>query len=137
MPVSRQVGWNTLEPVGEAAAGCPGQKRRPIQATLACGQAHPSHSAQMSGQAPQREEPDGSRGREKEELNRKIKEQKVVVDELSNLKKNRKVYKQQPNSYIFFLADRTQTLSESKNTLDELRKAYQEMENSEKGKIKK
>uniref|UniRef100_A0A8C5UA08 Uncharacterized protein n=1 Tax=Malurus cyaneus samueli TaxID=2593467 RepID=A0A8C5UA08_9PASS len=66
-----------------------------------------------------------------------IKEQKVVVDELSNLKKNRKVYKQQPNSNIFFLADRTETLSECKNTLDELKKAHQELENSEKAKIKK
>ena len=35
----------------------------------------------------------------------KIKEQKVVVDELSNLKKNRKVYRQQQNSNIFFLVD--------------------------------
>ena len=45
----------------------------------------------------------------------KIKEQKVVVDELSNLKKNRKVYRQQQNSNIFFLADRTEMLSESKS----------------------
>lgn len=66
-----------------------------------------------------------------------IKEQKVVVDELSNLKKNRKVYRQQQNSNIFFLADRTELLSESKNILDELKKEYQEIENSEKTKIKK
>ncbi|KAM6398360.1 ASDURF protein [Pluvialis apricaria] len=75
--------------------------------------------------------------RHKEELSRRIKEQKVVVDELSNLKKNRKVYRQQPNSNIFFLVDRTETLSQCKNTLDELKKAHQEMENSEKTKIKK
>ncbi|XP_004326476.2 ASNSD1 upstream open reading frame protein [Neophocaena asiaeorientalis asiaeorientalis] len=73
----------------------------------------------------------------KEDLSSKIKEQKIVVDELSNLKKNRKVYRQQQNSDIFFLADRTEMLSESKNTLDELRKEYQEIENSEKTKIKK
>ena len=66
----------------------------------------------------------------------KIKEQEVVVDELSNLK-NRKVYRQQQNSNIFFLADRTEMLFESKNILDELRKEYQEIENSEKTKIKK
>uniref|UniRef100_A0A803V5U7 Uncharacterized protein n=1 Tax=Ficedula albicollis TaxID=59894 RepID=A0A803V5U7_FICAL len=66
-----------------------------------------------------------------------IKEQKVVVDELSNLKKNRKVYKQQPNSNIFFLADRTEMLSQCKNTLDELKKAHQELENAEKAKMKK
>ncbi|KAI5281271.1 ASNSD1 upstream open reading frame protein isoform X1 [Manis pentadactyla] len=73
----------------------------------------------------------------KEDLSSKIKEQKVVVDELSNLKKNRKVYRQQQNSNIFFLADRTEMLSESKNILDELKKEYQEIENSEKTKIKK
>uniref|UniRef100_A0A669QIC3 Uncharacterized protein n=1 Tax=Phasianus colchicus TaxID=9054 RepID=A0A669QIC3_PHACC len=67
----------------------------------------------------------------------KIKEQKVVVDELSNLKKNRKVYRQQPNSNIFFLVDRTETLSQCKNTLDQLKKAHQELENSEKTKVKK
>uniref|UniRef100_A0A7N8XZW0 ASNSD1 upstream reading frame n=1 Tax=Mastacembelus armatus TaxID=205130 RepID=A0A7N8XZW0_9TELE len=53
----------------------------------------------------------------KEELNKKIKEQKVVVDELSNLKKNRKVYIQQRNSNIFFLADRAQTLGSCKGKL--------------------
>ncbi|XP_057275769.1 ASNSD1 upstream open reading frame protein [Pezoporus wallicus] len=92
----------------------------------------------MAGRELRDEERDeGARLRRKEELNRKIKEQKVVVDELSNLKKNRKVYKQQPNSNIFFLVDRTETLSRCKNTLDELKKAHQEMENSEKTKIKK
>ncbi|XP_078184168.1 ASNSD1 upstream open reading frame protein-like isoform X1 [Callithrix jacchus] len=73
----------------------------------------------------------------KEDLSSKIKEQKIVVDELSNLKKNRKVYRQQQNSNIFFLADRTEMLSESKNILDELKKEYQEIENLEKIKIKK
>ncbi|XP_062908661.1 ASNSD1 upstream open reading frame protein-like [Mobula hypostoma] len=67
----------------------------------------------------------------KEELNKQIKEQIVLIDELSNLKKNRKVYKQQPNSYIFFTADQTQTLSESKCSLDEMRREYQELENTE------
>ncbi|XP_023363396.1 ASNSD1 upstream open reading frame protein [Otolemur garnettii] len=74
---------------------------------------------------------------QKEDLCSRIKEQKIVVDELSNLKKNRKVYKQQQNSNIFFLADRTEMLSQSKNLLDELKKEYQETENSEKSKIKK
>lgn len=63
----------------------------------------------------------------KEELNKKIKEQKVVVDELSNLKKNRKVYIQQRNSNIFFLADRSQTLSSSKKELDNMKKELQDM----------
>ncbi|XP_026152110.1 ASDURF protein [Mastacembelus armatus] len=63
----------------------------------------------------------------KEELNKKIKEQKVVVDELSNLKKNRKVYIQQRNSNIFFLADRAQTLGSCKEELDNLKKELQEI----------
>ncbi|XP_069011017.1 ASNSD1 upstream open reading frame protein [Embiotoca jacksoni] len=63
----------------------------------------------------------------KEDLNRKIKEQKVVVDELSNLKKNRKVYIQQRNSNIFFLADRSQTLNSSKKELDYMKKDLQDL----------
>ncbi|XP_044222259.1 ASNSD1 upstream open reading frame protein-like [Thunnus albacares] len=63
----------------------------------------------------------------KEEMNRKIKEQKVVVDELSNLKKNRKVYIQQRNSNIFFLADRGQTLGSCKKELDNMKKELQDM----------
>ncbi|XP_023118095.1 ASNSD1 upstream open reading frame protein-like [Amphiprion ocellaris] len=63
----------------------------------------------------------------KEELNKKIKEQKVVVDELSNLKKNRKVYIQQRNSNIFFLADRGQTLSSCKKELDNMKKDLQDL----------
>uniref|UniRef100_A0A3Q1BVJ6 TH1 domain-containing protein n=1 Tax=Amphiprion ocellaris TaxID=80972 RepID=A0A3Q1BVJ6_AMPOC len=54
------------------------------------------------------------------DANFQIKEQKVVVDELSNLKKNRKVYIQQRNSNIFFLADRGQTLSSCKSKLTPL-----------------
>ncbi|XP_012319532.2 ASNSD1 upstream open reading frame protein isoform X2 [Aotus nancymaae] len=50
---------------------------------------------------------------------------------------SKKVYRQQQNSNIFFLADRTEMLSESKNILDELKKEYQEIENLEKTKIKK
>ncbi|XP_066541907.1 asparagine synthetase domain-containing protein 1 isoform X2 [Hoplias malabaricus] len=63
----------------------------------------------------------------KEELNRKIKEQKVLVDELSNLKKSRKVYVQQPNSNIFFLADKGTILSSSKGELDKMKKDYQDI----------
>ncbi|KAL6484352.1 hypothetical protein MHYP_G00063970 [Metynnis hypsauchen] len=63
----------------------------------------------------------------REELNRRIKEQKVVVDELSNLKKNRKVYVQQPNSNIFFLTDKGKTLSSCKKELDKMKKDYQDM----------
>ncbi|KAG7503306.1 hypothetical protein JOB18_035842 [Solea senegalensis] len=76
-----------------------------------------------------RENDDNSEGHSalKEELNKQVKEQKVVVDELSNLKKSRKVYTQQRNSNIFFLADRGQTLSSSKKKLDILKKELQDM----------
>uniref|UniRef100_A0A3Q3J132 Uncharacterized protein n=1 Tax=Monopterus albus TaxID=43700 RepID=A0A3Q3J132_MONAL len=56
-----------------------------------------------------------------------IKEQKIVVDELSNLKKGRKVYIQQRNSNIFFLADRGQTLGSCKKELDNMKKELQDM----------
>ncbi|XP_029461861.1 ASNSD1 upstream open reading frame protein-like isoform X2 [Rhinatrema bivittatum] len=56
-----------------------------------------------------------ARLRQNEELNTKIKEQTIAIDELTNLKKTRKVYTQQPNSSIFFLADRTETLSQCKS----------------------
>ncbi|KAM4626117.1 ASDURF protein [Discoglossus pictus] len=67
----------------------------------------------------------------------KFAEQKVVVDELSNLKKDRKVYKQQQNSNIFFLADRAQTLSECKKKLDDMTNIHQELENFVKIKAQK
>uniref|UniRef100_A0A3Q3AZ11 Uncharacterized protein n=1 Tax=Kryptolebias marmoratus TaxID=37003 RepID=A0A3Q3AZ11_KRYMA len=57
----------------------------------------------------------------------RIKEQKIVLDELSNLKKNRRVFIQQRNSNIFFLADRSQTLSSCKNDLDVLKKELQDV----------
>ncbi|XP_076858465.1 ASDURF protein [Brachyhypopomus gauderio] len=63
----------------------------------------------------------------KEELNKKIKEQKVLIDELSNLKKNRRVYIQQPNSNIFFLTDKGNTLSSCKRDLDTMKKEFQDM----------
>ncbi|XP_070832635.1 ASNSD1 upstream open reading frame protein [Chaetodon trifascialis] len=63
----------------------------------------------------------------KEEMNKKVKEQKIVVDELSNLKKSRRVYIQQRNSNIFFLADRSQTLSSCRKELDNLKRVLQDM----------
>uniref|UniRef100_A0A3B3UA04 Uncharacterized protein n=1 Tax=Poecilia latipinna TaxID=48699 RepID=A0A3B3UA04_9TELE len=56
-----------------------------------------------------------------------VKEQKIIVDELSNLKKNRKVYIQQRNSNVFFLADRSQTLSSCKKQLDYMKKEQQDL----------
>lgn len=63
----------------------------------------------------------------KEELNKKIKEQKVIVDELYNLKKNRRVYVQQHNSNIFFLAERKQCLGACKQDLDNMKKELQDL----------
>lgn len=63
----------------------------------------------------------------REEMDQKIKEQKVAVDELSKLKKNRKVYVQQRNSNVFFLADRAQTLASCKQDLDNMKKELQDI----------
>ncbi|KAG9463433.1 hypothetical protein GDO78_021737 [Eleutherodactylus coqui] len=63
--------------------------------------------------------------RETEWQRAEYKEQKVVVEELSSLKKERRVYRQQPNSNIYFLADRSETLSECRKKLDEMTAAHQ------------
>ncbi|XP_064419648.1 ASNSD1 upstream open reading frame protein-like [Latimeria chalumnae] len=81
----------------------------------------------MSGRVQGEDNESQLRTSHKEELHKKIKEQKVLVDELSNLKKNRKVYQQQPNSNIFFLADRSKTLSDGKKKLDDMKREYQEL----------
>uniref|UniRef100_A0A3B3SB06 Uncharacterized protein n=2 Tax=Paramormyrops kingsleyae TaxID=1676925 RepID=A0A3B3SB06_9TELE len=77
--------------------------------------------------ANQQEKDLSAKGDLKDELNKKIKEQKVVVDELCNLKKNRRVYVQQPNSNIFFLADKAETLSTCRKTLDNMKKEFQDL----------
>ncbi|XP_051566483.1 asparagine synthetase domain-containing protein 1 isoform X2 [Myxocyprinus asiaticus] len=82
----------------------------------------------MSSKNNQRTEPGAQEeSTPKEELNNKIKEQKILVDELSNLKKHRRVYTQQPNSNIFFLADKEETLSSCRKDLDNMRKEYQDI----------
>ncbi|KAI1884869.1 hypothetical protein AGOR_G00214310 [Albula goreensis] len=63
----------------------------------------------------------------KEEVNKRLKEQKILVDELSNLKKNRSVFVQQWNSNIFFLADKEETLSGCKKSLEKMKKDFQDM----------
>lgn len=68
----------------------------------------------------------------REALSKQIKEQIVLIDELTNLKTNREVYKRQRNSNILFVANRSQTLSECKCSLDEMKKEYQELETGEK-----
>ncbi|XP_059356423.1 ASNSD1 upstream open reading frame protein-like [Carassius carassius] len=82
----------------------------------------------MCSKNSQRTEPGALEERaRKEELNKKITEQKIAVDELSNLKKNRSVYTQQPNSNIFFLADKEETLSTCKKDLDNMRKEFEDI----------
>ena len=60
---------------------------------------------------------------------REMKELEVLQGELKNLKPGRKVYKQQPNSDVFFLADKNQVFSEAKRTLDSIQKEYKEIGN--------
>lgn len=65
--------------------------------------------------------------KQKAEFVAKFKEQKAVIDELSNLKKDRWVYRQQPNSNIYFLANRSKTVSECKKKLDDMTPTYQKI----------
>ena len=62
---------------------------------------------------------------------REMKELEVLQGELKNLKPGRKVYKQQPNSDVFFLADKNQVFSEAKRTLDSIQKEYKEIGNQQ------
>ncbi|XP_044160194.1 ASNSD1 upstream open reading frame protein-like isoform X6 [Bufo gargarizans] len=49
--------------------------------------------------------------KEKGEFIAKFKEQKVIIEELSNLKKDRRVYRQQPNSNVYFLTEQSRALA--------------------------
>ncbi|XP_044160192.1 ASNSD1 upstream open reading frame protein-like isoform X4 [Bufo gargarizans] len=53
--------------------------------------------------------------KEKGEFIAKFKEQKVIIEELSNLKKDRRVYRQQPNSNVYFLTEQSRALGECKS----------------------
>ncbi|XP_044160190.1 uncharacterized protein LOC122945246 isoform X2 [Bufo gargarizans] len=58
--------------------------------------------------------------KEKGEFIAKFKEQKVIIEELSNLKKDRRVYRQQPNSNVYFLTEQSRALGECKKSFDDL-----------------
>ncbi|XP_063792795.1 ASNSD1 upstream open reading frame protein [Pseudophryne corroboree] len=73
--------------------------------------------------------------RQREEFSAQYREQTVLLDELSNLKNDRRVYKQQRNSNIYFLADKSKTLSECKKTLDDMKPTYRTFENTEKTEV--
>lgn len=57
-------------------------------------------------------------------LEAKIKVAEVQVSELESLKKGTKVYKQQHNSNVLFLCQRTELLSEVKHNLDQLKREH-------------
>ncbi|XP_069111350.1 ASNSD1 upstream open reading frame protein-like [Argopecten irradians] len=65
------------------------------------------------------------------QLRHQIKEKEVLQSELSTLKKEVKVYKQQQNSNVFFLASKDNVFSECKRTLDNLVQEYKDVEASE------
>uniref|UniRef100_A0A8C1HPY6 Uncharacterized protein n=2 Tax=Cyprinus carpio TaxID=7962 RepID=A0A8C1HPY6_CYPCA len=76
----------------------------------------------MSSKNNQRTEPEAQEERAaKEELNKKVSYQKYFVYLFLQ-----RVYTQQPNSNIFFLADKGETLSACKKDLDNMRKEYQD-----------
>ena len=59
---------------------------------------------------------------------RQIQELQVLNSELKSVKKEARVYKQQPNSSIFFKEDKHKVFSEAKKNLDDLLKEYNEAE---------
>ena len=55
---------------------------------------------------------------------RQIQELEVLNSELKSAKKGARIYKQQPNSGVFFREDKLKVFSEAKKNLDDLQKEY-------------
>ncbi|KAK7492984.1 hypothetical protein BaRGS_00015714 [Batillaria attramentaria] len=70
------------------------------------------------------------KAKRKEQIDKQILEQKVLQNELSSLKKDAKVFRQQQNSNILFLSGVEQEMSRAKKNMDSLVKEYQELETS-------
>ncbi|XP_070565737.1 ASNSD1 upstream open reading frame protein-like [Ptychodera flava] len=66
----------------------------------------------------------------KVELERQIREHEILEGELASMKKGKRVYKQQPNSSIFFKDDFSKTLQECQKTLQSLREEYKQLNKS-------
>lgn len=58
----------------------------------------------------------------------KIRELDILQGELKSMKKGGKVYKQQPNSQIFFRENMEQVFSDAKREMDELVQEYKDAE---------
>ncbi|KAK2145584.1 hypothetical protein LSH36_670g00035 [Paralvinella palmiformis] len=61
----------------------------------------------------------------------RIKELEVINSELSSLKPGRKVYKQQPNSNVFFHEDVSHVMAHAKQELNALIQEYKEAEKTQ------
>ena len=55
----------------------------------------------------------------------------MLENELRTLKPGARVYKQQPNSHVFFKDDSGALLKEAKSTLDSLVKEYKDIEHTQ------
>lgn len=53
---------------------------------------------------------------------RDLRAQEILQNELETMKKNGKVFTQQPNSNVFFLTTRENALSDCKKTQDDIKK---------------
>ncbi|CAM9608284.1 ASDURF protein [Lampetra fluviatilis] len=62
------------------------------------------------------------------ELSKKVREQTVLCEELAGLAAGRRVYTQQPNSDVYFLAEKPQMLSKCRKTLDDLKQQEKKQE---------
>ena len=65
------------------------------------------------------------------ESNLRMKELEVINSELTSLKTGRKVYKQQPNSNIFFREDISRVMEHAKQELNSLIEEYKEAEKTQ------
>ncbi|KAJ8024483.1 hypothetical protein HOLleu_34401 [Holothuria leucospilota] len=62
-----------------------------------------------------------------QQLQKKVDELMVVESELTSLRKGAKVYKQQPNSFIYFRDDCHQALNDCRKQLHQLRGELEKM----------
>ncbi|KAK3590586.1 hypothetical protein CHS0354_021860 [Potamilus streckersoni] len=67
------------------------------------------------------------------DLEKNINEQKVLENELKNLRKGASVYKKQQNSNVFFKANREKVFHEAKKNLEDLITEYKQLEATSEG----
>ena len=67
----------------------------------------------------------------KQDAQKRMRELEVLQGELKSMKKGGRVYKQQPNSHIFFKQGMEQVFSEARREMDDLVQEYKDIERRE------